>query len=84
MTEAAERAIRVRQMLGEATALQMESRRMGERIARIAERPAPRALCACDGGWVTLGQMVLDTETGEEYEELAVYRCRVCRGGEAA
>jgi hypothetical protein len=37
------------------------------------ERP-----CACTDGWVTLGQIALDPETGEESEEFALYLCREC------
>jgi hypothetical protein len=33
---------------------------------------------ACNDGWVTLGQMVVDPETGEETEEFALYLCRHC------
>jgi hypothetical protein len=33
---------------------------------------------ACNDGWVTLGQIVLDEETGEEVEEFAMYLCRRC------
>jgi hypothetical protein len=33
---------------------------------------------ACNNGWVTIGQMVVDLETGEETEEYALYRCRKC------
>ena len=33
---------------------------------------------ACNDGWVTLGQTVLDPETGEETEEYALYLCRRC------
>jgi hypothetical protein len=29
-------------------------------------------------GWVTIGQLVVDTETGEETEEYALYLCRRC------
>jgi hypothetical protein len=32
---------------------------------------------ACNDGWVTLGQLVVD-ETGEETEEFAMYLCRRC------
>jgi hypothetical protein len=32
----------------------------------------------CNNGWVTLGQIVLDPETGEEVEEFAMYLCRRC------
>jgi hypothetical protein len=34
--------------------------------------------CACNDGWVTLGQIALDPETGEEVEEFALYLCRKC------
>jgi hypothetical protein len=40
----------------------------------VDERP-----CACNNGWVTLGQIVIDPETGEEIEEFAMYLCRRCR-----
>jgi len=33
---------------------------------------------ACDDGWVTIGQLVVDPETGEETEEYALYLCRRC------
>jgi hypothetical protein len=33
---------------------------------------------ACNDGWVTVGQAVLDPETGEETEEYALYLCRRC------
>jgi len=39
-------------------------------------------LHACNGGWVTLGQIVVDPETGEETEEFALYLCRRCSSGE--
>jgi len=32
----------------------------------------------CNDGWVTLGQLVVDPETGEESEEYAQYLCRKC------
>jgi hypothetical protein len=35
---------------------------------------------ACNDGWVTLGQIVVDPETGEEVEEFALYLCRRCAG----
>ena len=35
---------------------------------------------ACNDGWVTLGQIVVDPETGEESEEYALYLCRKCAG----
>ncbi len=37
-----------------------------------------RQVCACNGGWITLGQLVVDPETGEETEEYALYLCRRC------
>jgi hypothetical protein len=37
------------------------------------ERP-----CACNDGWVTIGQVVVDPDTGEETEEFAQYLCRQC------
>ena len=37
------------------------------------ERP-----CGCNGGWVTIGQIAVDPETGEEVEEYALYLCRKC------
>ena len=33
---------------------------------------------ACNDGWVTIGQIVIDPETGEETEEYALYLCRRC------
>jgi hypothetical protein len=33
---------------------------------------------ACNDGWVTIGQIVVDEETGEEVEEQALYLCRKC------
>jgi len=33
---------------------------------------------ACYEGWVTIGQIVVDPETGEEREEYALYLCRKC------
>jgi hypothetical protein len=32
----------------------------------------------CNDGWVTIGQIALDPETGEEVEEYALYLCRRC------
>jgi hypothetical protein len=32
----------------------------------------------CNDGWVMLGQLVVDPETGEETEEFALYLCRKC------
>jgi hypothetical protein len=33
---------------------------------------------ACNDGWVTIGQIAADPETGEEVEEYALYLCRKC------
>jgi hypothetical protein len=33
---------------------------------------------ACIDGWVAIGQIALDPETGEEIEEFALYLCRRC------
>ena len=33
---------------------------------------------ACNDGWVSIGQIVVDPETGEEAEECALYLCRKC------
>jgi hypothetical protein len=33
---------------------------------------------ACNDGWITLGQIVVDPDTGEETEEYALYLCRRC------
>jgi hypothetical protein len=35
---------------------------------------------SCNDGWVTIGQIALDPETGEEVEEFALYLCRRCAG----
>ncbi len=32
----------------------------------------------CNGGWITIGQLVVDEETGEEVEEFALYLCKRC------
>jgi hypothetical protein len=32
----------------------------------------------CYDGWVTIGQIAIDPETGEEVEEFALYLCRRC------
>ena len=36
---------------------------------------------ACNSGWISLGQLVVDPETGEETEEYALYLCRRCAEG---
>jgi hypothetical protein len=41
--------------------------------------PDPDHPHACNDGWVTIGQMVIDAETGEEREEFAQYLCRRCQ-----
>ena len=43
---------------------------------------ASEACICCNDGWVTLGQDVLDTETGEETTEYALYICRHCSEAE--
>ena len=35
-------------------------------------------LHACNDGWVTIGQIAVDPETGEEVEEYVLYLCRKC------
>jgi hypothetical protein len=37
------------------------------------ERP-----CASNDGWATIGQLVVDFETGAETEDFAQYLCRKC------
>jgi hypothetical protein len=32
----------------------------------------------CNDGWVTIGQIAVDPETGEEVGEYALYLCRRC------
>ena len=56
------------------------------RIARIRAAKGSASPHACNDGWVTLGQIALDPETGEEVEEYALYLCRRCSEdcGEAA
>jgi hypothetical protein len=39
------------------------------------ERERPHA---CNDGWVTIGQLVVDPDTGEETEEYALYLCSKC------
>ena len=33
---------------------------------------------ACNDGWVTIGQIALDPETGEEVERIEALPCRRC------
>jgi hypothetical protein len=33
---------------------------------------------ACNDGWVTIGQTVIDPDTGEETEEFALFLCGRC------
>ncbi len=49
---------------------------VAKRRARL--RLGVRQVCACNGGWITIGQLVADPETGEEVEEFALYLCRRC------
>jgi hypothetical protein len=51
---------------------------VGVLVAKRRKRCNP---CACNGGWVTIGQLVADPETGEEREEHALYLCRRCADG---
>jgi hypothetical protein len=46
---------------------------VGVLVAKRRQRPH-----ACNDGWVTIGQLALDPETGEETEEYALYLCRRC------
>jgi hypothetical protein len=34
--------------------------------------------CVCNDGWVSIGQGVIDEETGEEAVEYAMYLCQRC------
>jgi len=36
----------------------------------------------CNDGWVTIGQIGYDPETGEEVEEFSIYLCKRCQEGE--
>jgi hypothetical protein len=45
----------------------------GQDLDHQGERPH-----ACNDGWVTIGQLVVDEDTGEETEEFALYLCRRC------
>jgi hypothetical protein len=49
---------------------------VGISLAKRRRRCSP---CACNGGWITIGQLV-DAEAGEEAEEYALYLCRRCAG----
>jgi hypothetical protein len=40
--------------------------------------PSTEAHYACNDGWVTIGQLVVDPDTGEETEEYALYLCSKC------
>ena len=44
-------------------------------VAHYARLERP---CACNDGWVTIGQIAVDPETGEESQEYALYLCRKC------
>ena len=33
---------------------------------------------ACNDGWVTIGQIAVDPERGEEVEQFTLYLCRKC------
>jgi hypothetical protein len=49
----------------------------GDPFSAAGERSGPHI---CNSGWVTIGQEVIDEETGEETEEYALYLCRRCQG----
>ncbi len=53
-------------------------------VGVLAAKRRARQVCACNDGWVTIGQRVVDEETGEEAEEYALYLCRRCAGEEYA
>ena len=42
------------------------------------ERGSEESPHACNDGWVSIGQTVIDPDTGEEAEEFALYLCRRC------
>jgi len=46
--------------------------------AKLDDQDRP---CCCNDGWVTIGQIVHDPETGEEVEEFALYLCGRCKQG---
>jgi hypothetical protein len=39
-------------------------------------------VCACNDGFVTVGYIALDPETGEEVEQYGLYPCEQCKDGE--
>ena len=45
-------------------------------VALAEETQAPHA---CANGWVTIGHIAIDPESGEEVEEYAQYLCKRCR-----
>jgi hypothetical protein len=49
-----------------------------ERFGEYAHLNFPRVPHPCNDGWVTVGQLVDDPETGEEVEEHALYPCHRC------
>jgi len=52
--------------------------RAGDPFTAAPEHDHDERPCACNDGWVTIGQTVVDPETGEEAEEFALYLCRLC------
>jgi hypothetical protein len=40
--------------------------------------PTESAICACNNGWVSIGQTVIDEETSDEAEELNLFPCKRC------
>jgi hypothetical protein len=51
------------------------SREAGDQDLHLDQDERPHI---CNDGWVTLGQIVLDPETGEAAEEYAFYLCLRC------
>ena len=50
---------------------------------RLHNTPTPGPF-ACNEGWVSIGYMVVDPETGEEHEEVGVHLCPRDHGPEDA
>jgi hypothetical protein len=50
----------------------------GDHFIHAARHDQDDRPCACNDGWVTIGQIAVDPETGEEVEEFALYLCREC------
>jgi hypothetical protein len=50
----------------------------GDPFIHAARRDQDERPHVCNDGWVTIGQLVVDPETGEETEEFAQYLCHRC------